>query len=147
MVTRRIDPELKENARKLRREQSPAEKIMWKLLRDRRLVGYKFRRQHLVGAYIVDFVCLELGLVIELDGESHLTRTEEDERRDQWLVRQGFKVVRFWNTQVFDETDAVLEQVWQECQVRLNARKAGEGQASRGPRIEATSPRGTAPHP
>ncbi len=116
--TRKLDPVIKEHARSLRRNLAPAEKILWKSLRGRRFASLKFRRQHPVGAYIVDFICLEIALAIELDGESHLVRTNQDEMRDRWLASQGIKVLRFWNTQVFDENDAVMEMIWQECTQR-----------------------------
>src|SRR5262245_57666954 len=112
MPTRRIDPCLKDNARALRHESAPAEKILWKALRDRRFAGFKFRRQHPVGAHVVDFICLSLNLVVELDGESHLTRSAEDKQRDAWLESQGIKILRFWNTAVFDEFVAVMEKIW-----------------------------------
>ena len=115
MQTRRIDPQQKDNARQLRRELSPAEQVLWRLLRDRRLAAFKFRRQHLLGAYIVDFVCLQKKLIVELDGESHLSRNREDEHRDQWLQGQGYKIVRVWNTTLFGDMDAVLETIWREC--------------------------------
>jgi very-short-patch-repair endonuclease len=123
MLSRRIDPEQKENARGLRQNQAPAEKIMWKLLRGRRFAGFKFRRQHPVGAYIVDFVCLDALLIIELDGESHLERGELDQHRDRWLASQGFMILRFWNTEVFDEGDPVKEKIWQECSARMPSRR------------------------
>src|SRR3989442_15345528 len=105
--TRKLDPMVKEHARSLRHDLSPAEKILWKALRGRRFAGLKFRRQHPLGAYILDFVCLKLGLAIELDGESHLARGEEDKHREAWLKTQGISILRFWNTEVYDEYDAV----------------------------------------
>jgi very-short-patch-repair endonuclease len=72
-------------------------------------MGLKFRRQHPVGPYIVDFVCLAAWLVVELDGGQHATATDYDQRRDEWLRRQGFTVRRFWNHEVLGQTDVVLE--------------------------------------
>ena len=121
--TRQLDPTIRENARSLRRELSPAEKVLWQALRNRRVAGLKFRRQHPVGAYVVDFVCLRVNLGIELDGESHLSRNKVDEARDRWLASQGIKILRFWNTEVFDDIEAVMEKIWQECTERM---KSGE---------------------
>src|SRR4051812_23555475 len=108
MQTRRRNPELLTRTRQLRRELSPAEKILWKELRGRRFDGFKFRRQHLLEPYVLDFYCAEARLVIELDGESHLSSQSYDDRRSRWLAQQGLEVLRFWNTQIFDELDAVL---------------------------------------
>ncbi len=138
MPTRRLDLEIKENARTLRHELSPAEKILWKSLRGRRFAGLKFRRQHPIGAYILDFVCLEIGLGIELDGESHLTREEQDQARDRWLASQGIKMLRFWNTQVFDDNEAVMESIWQEC-VSLKERRQSDRREGQ-PRTPDPSP-------
>jgi very-short-patch-repair endonuclease len=84
---------------------------MWYLLRDRRLGGHKFRRQHPMPPYTLDFYCHEAGLVIELDGGQH-AESVYDPRRDAWLGQQGLRVVRFWNNQVLQETEAVLSAVW-----------------------------------
>ena len=73
--------------------------------------GAKFRRQHIIGPYIVDFVCLERQLVVEIDGGHHTDQTNDDSRRQRFLESQGFRVKRFWNHEVFSETDAVLEEI------------------------------------
>ena len=88
-------------ARKLRSNLTDAEKLLWKHLRLRQLHGYKFRRQFPLGSYVVDFICLEARLVIEVDGGQHVERSVQDERRTEWLRQQGFTVLRFWNNQVF----------------------------------------------
>ena len=106
-----IPSEAIEFARKLRHEQTDAESLMWYLLRDRRLGGHKFRRQHPMPPYTLDFYCHEAGLVIELDGGQHV-ESARDARRDAWLGQQGLRVVRFWNNQVLQETEAVLSAVW-----------------------------------
>ncbi|MEO5574516.1 MAG: endonuclease domain-containing protein [Gammaproteobacteria bacterium] len=95
------------NARTLRSNPTDAEKLLWKHLRLRQLHGYKFRRQFPLGSYIVDFVCLEARLVIEVDGGQHIEQSMQDERRTEWLRQQGFTVLRFWNNQVLQETEAV----------------------------------------
>jgi very-short-patch-repair endonuclease len=105
-------------ARKLRRELTPAERILWKELRGRRFAGLKFRRQFPVSPYVLDFYCFELKLSLEIDGESHLDNNGYDERRQQAIEAEGIKTLRFWNTQVFDELDSVLEAIWNECEAR-----------------------------
>jgi very-short-patch-repair endonuclease len=118
----RIDPTWKERARRLRRESTPAEKILWPQLRGRRFAGFKFRRQHVLGPFIVDFYCSEAALVVELDGETHLGREASDLDRKAWLERAGLLVLRFWNNAVYDDRDAVLEAIWQACDARRKSR-------------------------
>ncbi|MBX7104181.1 MAG: endonuclease domain-containing protein [Gemmataceae bacterium] len=102
-----------EFARHLRRNMTDAERRLWSLLRDRQLTGWKFRRQVPVGPYVADFACLERRLIVELDGSQHVEQSDYDAERSTWLVEQGFAVVRFWNHQVFEEPDAVVEAIWQ----------------------------------
>ncbi len=101
------------SARGLRRRPTEAEKRMWRLLRDRRLVDAKFRRQHPVGPYVVDFFCANAKLVIELDGGGHGTeeKKDADERRTAELRALGFRVLRFWNTDVLRNPEGVLKTV------------------------------------
>ena len=106
-----IPPEAIVFARQLRQEQTDAETLMWYLLRDRRLGGHKFRRQHPIPPYTVDFYCHEAGLVIELDGGQH-AESVRDAKRDAWLGQQGLRVMRFWNNQVLQETEEVLAEIW-----------------------------------
>ena len=100
----------------MRRESAPAEKILWTCLRDRQLNGFKFRRQHVVGAYVADFYCHECQLIVELDGDSHGHRDEYDSNRTTILQRGGDTVIRFLNEDVFDFTDSVLEAILSECE-------------------------------
>jgi very-short-patch-repair endonuclease len=86
-----------------------AERHLWSHLRRRQLVEAKFRRQASIGRYIVDFVCFEEKLIIELDGGQHTEQVEYDEQRTSWLNSQGFRVLRFWNHEVFEDLDSVLE--------------------------------------
>src|SRR5262249_39363077 len=86
-----------ERARQLRREMTPAERIVWLELRDRRLGGFKFRRQQPVGPFYGDMVCYECKLIVELDGETHLGREDLDEARSAYLRAHGWQVIRFWN--------------------------------------------------
>ena len=102
-------------ARDLRRKATPAEEMLWKLLRDRRLRGVKFRRQYPIGHLVADFCCYELRLVVELDGAIHETAAQSahDSNRDWYLQSRGYTVLRFPNDQVFDEPERVLEAVFQ----------------------------------
>ena len=85
------------------------ERRLWYHLRDRRLGGAKFRRQLPIGPYIVDFVCVEIRLVIELDGGQHSEQVAYDAARTAFIEHEGYRVVRFWNDEVLKETEAVLE--------------------------------------
>jgi very-short-patch-repair endonuclease len=102
-----------ERARALRQTQTPAEETLWELLRNRQLAGLKFRRQHQIGDYIVDFFCPEYGLVVELDGAVHDTpdRQRKDAKRDGYLRSLGHTVLRFTNARVFDDTEGLLSQI------------------------------------
>jgi crossover junction endodeoxyribonuclease RuvC len=106
---RRIKITFKYLARNLRKNQTDAEQILWLQLRNRRLLNYKFRRQFAIEPYIVDFVCLELKLIIELDGSQH--SEQADTERTVFLNQLGFRVVRFWNHDLFNNLEAVLEQI------------------------------------
>jgi len=99
-------------AKQLRRNMTDAENLLWYRLRGHRLNGMKFKRQQPLGNYIVDFVCFEAKVVIEVDGGQHLDNMQ-DQQRDVWLRSQGFEVLRFWNNEVLEQTDAVLEKVHQ----------------------------------
>ena len=103
-------------ARQLRKQSTDAEKILWCHIRSRQLAGYKFRRQAPIGKYIVDFLCYEQKLVIEIDGGQHQLRSKSDSERTNWLEAQGFRVVRFWNNQVLAETEAVLDAILRQLQ-------------------------------
>jgi very-short-patch-repair endonuclease len=94
---------------------TPAEAILWRELRGRRFAGIKFRRQHPTGPFLADFACYECKLIVEVDGETHLGNEEADGRRTAYLQEQGRLVIRFWNTEVFDEREAVLKAVCQAC--------------------------------
>ena len=99
-----------QRARRLRQSSTDAERRMWSALRDRRLTSYKFRRQHPVGDFIVDFACTKFRLVIELDGGQHAD-DPADIRRTAWLEGQGWKVIRFWNNDILTNTDGVLQTI------------------------------------
>ena len=105
-----------ERARRLRQQMTDAEVRLWLGLRDRQIGGHRFRRQVPMGPYIVDFACLKARLVIEVDGGQHAEDEERDERRTAWLAGRGFRVLRFWNTEVLQETEGVLETIYAACQ-------------------------------
>ena len=105
--------QLDANAIELRRNQTPTEKALWELLRNRQLAGMKFRRQHSVGPFVLDFYCAQFRLAVELDGQSHVDRQEYDLRRTAWLNAVGISVVRFQNEDVVMNVDKVLEEIEQ----------------------------------
>ena len=96
-------------ARNLRKSSTDAERVLWFNLRNRRLGGYKFRRQYKIGPFIVDFACIEKKLIIEVDGGQHAEIIVKDIKRIEFLHKQGYTVLRFWNNEVFKETESVLE--------------------------------------
>lgn len=105
---------IRQRAKALRGNPTPAEKIVWEVLRNRNLDGYKFRRQHPVDYFIVDFICHEGCLVVELDGQVHedTEQKEYDEGRSFELEELGYKVLRFQNDEVFNDLDGVLKWIW-----------------------------------
>ena len=98
-------------ARSLRKNPTEAERLLWRHLRLHQLGGWKFRRQQPVRTYIVDFVCLEKRLIVEVDGGQHAAQMEQDAQRAAWLEAEGFRVLRFWNTEVLRDTTAVQETI------------------------------------
>ena len=92
-----------------------AESVVWMHLRNRRLNGFKFRREHPIGNYIVDFVCMEIKLIVEVDGGQHAIDTKKDEERTQWLNQQGYCVIRFWNHDVLKNRNVVLDRINDFC--------------------------------
>jgi adenine-specific DNA-methyltransferase len=107
-------------ARTLRKRDTWAEKMLWTWLRDRRFSAYKFRREHSFGPYLLDFFCVEAFLDIELDGFHHgrPDHLRADAQRDEWLESRGVKVLRFWNSRLRREKDAIRETIWQALQER-----------------------------
>lgn len=102
---------LKKFQKTLRTNQTDAESRLWYHLRSRRFQGWKFRRQHLLQGYIVDFICLRRKLVIELDGGQHANQIAHDTHRTKVIEKEGFKVIRFWNNDVLSNLDGVLEMI------------------------------------
>jgi len=107
-----------ENARKLRQDASPPERILWSHLRGGRLDGVKFRRQYPVGPYVCDFYCSAAKLAIEIDGRVHETRAAQDQSRDRHLESQGIRVVRVGASWISKDLDAVLELIRREVSAR-----------------------------
>jgi very-short-patch-repair endonuclease len=101
-------------ARQLRKNSTDAESLIWNNLRNRSLEGVKFRRQQSFGPYIVDFIAVEKKLVVELDGGQHVTNKALDEDRDQYIETEGYRILRFWNNEVLENTEGVLERIRQE---------------------------------
>ncbi len=102
----RVPPELTANARQLRRDATPAERVLWSALRSHRP---RFTRQLVVGHYIIDLACRSTKLGIELDGGHHPLQVEADEARTLYLAAQGWTILRFWNNEVLENTEGVVE--------------------------------------
>jgi len=96
-------------AKSMRSNPTDAEKVLWRMLRDHRFLGLKFKRQAPIGPYIVDFLCPQLRLVVEADGSQH--GKNRDSFRDVWLHDEGYRVVRFWNHQILTQSEAMLRQL------------------------------------
>lgn len=112
-----MNKKLIKNARNLRKNAPDAEKILWRYLRNRQVMDMKFRRQVPIGKYIVDFCCHEKRLIIELDGGQHTFNgnIERDTKRQKHLEEEGYKVLRFWNTDIFLNIDGVLQNICRVC--------------------------------
>jgi type I restriction enzyme R subunit len=129
---------LTDKARELRRNQTPAEEVLWELLRNRQLMGAKFRRQHQFGEYVCDFFCHDAKLVVECDGEPHseAARIKHDAKRDAYLRSQGLTVVRFENQRVLNDIDAVLQEIASHLPSPPGRRAGDEGQQRPTPTLE-----------
>ena len=104
---KRSNPKTMNLAGKFRKDPTPAERKLWSRICDEQL-GVKFRRQHAVGNFIPDFVCIEKKLILELDGSHHLEQKEYDEERTKFLEAEGYRVIRFWNNNVMKNMDGVI---------------------------------------
>jgi very-short-patch-repair endonuclease len=113
----------RDRARRLRRDQTEAEARLWDALRAGRLEGWKWRRKVPVGAFIVDFLCLEAALAVELDGGVHAERADYDAWRDGLLRRRGLQVLRFWNSEVASDFDRVCWTILSACRESDPARR------------------------
>ena len=98
-------------ARVLRHNQTDAERLLWRFLRNRQLGGHKFRRQYPIAPYIADFVCIEVGLIVEIDGSQHVGSHIYDKKRERQLERMGYRTVRYWDNDVLLKTSEVLEAI------------------------------------
>ncbi len=116
----RIHPAIRQFARELRKPQTPAETTLWNLLRNRNL-KYKFRRQHPIDFFIIDFYCAEAKLLIEIDGSSHLEKEQQeyDQARTEYLEARGYKVIRFTNDNVRYNIHAVVTAIMEEVEKRI----------------------------
>jgi very-short-patch-repair endonuclease len=117
-------------ARELRRAQTDAEEKLWSRLRNRRLGGFKFRRQFPIATFTADFCCVENRLVVEVDGIQHQDTTDMDENRTHCLKERGFRVIRFWNAEVLENMDSVCEHILQELGKSIPL-PSGEGGGAR----------------
>jgi very-short-patch-repair endonuclease len=114
----RIKPEQKAFATSLRNSATDAERTLWKSLRGDALNGLRFRRQFPIGIYIVDFVCFEVRLIVEVDGGQH-AESQHDESRDGWLKSEGFDVLRFWNNEVLQNMEGVMQELSKAISLRV----------------------------
>lgn len=108
-----LDREHRNFARKLRSNLTDAERFVWSKLRRRQLGGHRFRRQHPSGPFVVDFVCLERRVAVELDGGQHADQAGYDTDRTEWLSQHGYTVLRYWNHEVFEDWDTIERQIWE----------------------------------
>ena len=113
----RTPAQIQQRARELRREMTPAEKLLWSRLRNKRLDGLKFRRQHPLGPFIADFYCAARRLVVEIDGDIHDLQPERDAVRTEQFEQYGYRVIRFRNEQVLNDIEDVLAAIEAICTV------------------------------
>lgn len=121
---------IRQRAKELRQPLTPPEVRLWRILRDRRLGGFKFRRQHPIGRFIVDFYCMQVCLVVELDGPTHEDQVEYDEVRTEWLQAQGHHVIRFSNQQVIQSEGDVARAILAKCQELMQTLTPGPSPAT-----------------
>jgi very-short-patch-repair endonuclease len=107
--------------RRLRTNMTDAEQCLWRCLKRKQMGEFKFRRQHPFGSYVIDFVCLEAMVAVEVDGGQHSENTREEALRTKSLTDAGFEVLRFWNNDVLRDIDAVKESIWLALQQRRSA--------------------------
>jgi len=112
-----VSQELKARAKAMRSNMTPAESKLWYHLRRNNLANFHFRRQQIIGSYIVDFYCHSANLVVELDGSGHLDQVAYDQKRDDTLAGLGLRVLRFYNSDVIEDIDKVLEVILEHCQM------------------------------
>ena len=115
VIGQKISPELRERARELRRNMTPAEKILWEKVRHNRMNRLQFRRQQIIDGYIVDFYCHEKALIVEVDGDIHDQQISYDAERDTHLTSRGFQILRFANEEIADNLKMVLQKISTAC--------------------------------
>ena len=123
----------REFSRKLRKSQTEAEQRLWRLLRSRQLAGHKFRRQRVIGPYIVDFCSLGAQLIVELDGGQHLENRAYDLQRDAFLLRKGFRVMRFWDGEILKNPEGVTQSILSALTPTLSHPADGRGRSGEVP--------------
>ncbi len=118
---------MKDKARALRKNQTDAELAIWQLLRAKRVKGLKFRRQHPIPPYIVDFICAERKLIIEADGGQHTDAVKYDQKRTAFLESKGYTVIRFWNNEILTNIEDVYENIIKHIEKPVPSTQRGEG--------------------
>ena len=120
---RRVHPTILARARKLRREMTTQERKLWQRLRHNQLYGIKFRRQHPIGRFVLDFFCYEHKLAVEIDGDSHYQpdQQEYDQARTDWLAQYDIRVIRFTNRDVDRNIESVLDEIARSCRVDVDS--------------------------
>jgi very-short-patch-repair endonuclease len=118
-IEHRINPIILANAQQMRRERPAAEARLWSQLRGKQ-AGFKFRYQHPINHYIVDFCCMATRLIVEVDGDSHAAQEQYDAARTRWLEQHGWQVLRFTNAEVYESLDGVVEAIISACQARVS---------------------------
>ncbi|MHB8132761.1 MAG: endonuclease domain-containing protein [Anaerolineaceae bacterium] len=108
---------LHEISKEFRKTPTPSEEKLWRFLSNKRMLGYKFRRQHPIGPFIVDFCCIKTKFIIEVDGEIHESQKDYDQEREMWLKEEGYFVLRFANKQVQENLPAVLNEIKNHLQI------------------------------
>jgi very-short-patch-repair endonuclease len=131
----------KQAARRLRKQPTDSETKLWSRLRRRQVGNIRFRRQSPIGPYVVDFVCAEIRLIVEVDGGQHSWREAQDARRTEWLESQGYRLIRFWDNEVNENIEGVLEKIvlvaTETPPPRPSPSEEGEGEDTRRPLKEA----------
>ena len=117
----RIPPRNTNRARRLRQDASIPERILWGMLRDRRLSGLKFRRQEAIGPFVVDFYCPQGKLVVELDGMTHVGTGEADHRRTMFLQQQGLRVIRITNDDLLEDQHAIADYILRQAMIEVES--------------------------
>jgi very-short-patch-repair endonuclease len=113
MTNKQSSKHMVDRARQLRHKSTPPEQLLWLALRNGQIAGLKFRRQHPIGPYVADFYCHSAGLVVEINGMSHMDRLDHDNERIAYLEQQGLKILRVTNQDVMDDLDAVARGIAQ----------------------------------